>query len=121
MTIEELILKAIDKCLETASGEQRKLFLWMKAALQYPGLEQFIQEVKRAGDCQGSVSLESLHKAMAFAESFNEYQIRSLSLSELEKDEMTRLEKIRLKEVEVRIEGLLEYFGWLQRQELLNK
>lgn len=64
MTTEELILIAIDKCLETATGEQRRLFLWMKAALQFPGLNQFIEEVKRAGNCHGKVSLESLHKAV---------------------------------------------------------
>lgn len=33
MTTEELILKAIDKCLEKAKGEQRRLFVWMKAVL----------------------------------------------------------------------------------------
>ena len=121
MTIEELILKALDKCLETASGELRRFFLWMKAALQYPGLELFIQEMKQAGDCQGSVSLESLHKAVEFAESYNEYQIRSLSMSDFENDEMTRLEKLRLKEVEVRVEGILEYLGWLQDQKPLTK
>jgi len=47
MTTEELILKAIDKCLEKAEGEQRRLFVWMKAALQFPGLNQFVEEVKR--------------------------------------------------------------------------
>jgi len=113
MTIEELILKTLDKCLETAEGEQRRLFLWMKAALQYPGLEEFIREAMLAENCQGKVSLESLHKAIEFAGSFNEYQIRSLAVSDEVKDEMARLEKIRLKEVEVRIAGLLEYCGFL--------
>lgn len=47
MTTEEFILKAIDKCLEKAEGEQRRLFVWMKAALQFPGLNQFVEEVKR--------------------------------------------------------------------------
>ena len=73
--------------------------------------------VKRAGDCQCSVSLGSLYKAVKFAGSFNVLQIRSLSLSDMEKDEKTRVETIRLKEVEVRVEGLLEYFGWLQKPE----
>lgn len=114
MTIEELILKALDKCLETAEGEQRRLFLWMKAALQYSGLEEFMREVMIAGNCQGKVSLESLHKAIEFAESFNEYQICSLSVSDKEKDEMARLEKIRLKEVELRVEETLRYLGWLK-------
>ena len=68
MSIEELILKALDKCLETAKGEQRRMFLWMKAALRFPWLNQFVEEVKRAEDCQGKVSLESLHKAVEFAE-----------------------------------------------------
>ena len=71
----------LDKCLETAKGEQRRLFVWMKAALQFPGLNQFVEEVKRAEDYQGKVSLESLHKAVEFAESYNEYQIRSLVTS----------------------------------------
>jgi hypothetical protein len=113
MTTEELILNAIDKCLVTATGEQRRLFLWMKAALQFPGLNQFVEEVKRAGDCQGKVSLESLHKAVAFAESHNEFQIRSLAATDEAKDDMVRLEKIRLKEVEVRIAETLRYLGWM--------
>ena len=79
MTTEELIMKAIDKCLDTAEGEQRRLFVWMKAALQFPALNQFIEEVKRAGDCRGKVSLESLHKVVEFAGSHNEFQIRSLA------------------------------------------
>lgn len=114
MTTEELILKAIDKCLENADGEQRRLFVWMKAALQFSGLNQFIEEVKRAEACQGKVSLESLHKAVEFAESHNEFQIRSLAATDEEKDDMVRLEKIRLKEVEVRIAETLRYLGWLR-------
>ena len=96
MSHEDLILTSLDNFLNTAEGEQRRLFLWMKAALQYPGLERFVHEVKRADDCQESVSIESLHKAMEFAESYNEYQIRSLSIPDTEKDDMTHLEKIRL-------------------------
>lgn len=57
--------------------------------------------------------LESLNKAIEFAESFNEYQIRSLSVPDDEKEEMSRLEKIRLEELKVRIMGLLEYWGCL--------
>ena len=117
MSTEELILKAIDKCLETAVGEQRRLFVWMKAALQFPGLNQFVEEVKRAGDCQGKVSLESLHKALEFAESYNEFQIRSLAATDEVKDDMVRLENIRLKEVGVRVAETLRYLGWLD----LNK
>lgn len=86
----------------------------MKAALKYPGLEQFIQEVQRAGASQGSVSAKSLHKAIEFAESNNEFQIRSLVIPDSEKDRMVHMEKIRLKEVEARITGLLEYLGLLQ-------
>lgn len=113
MTIEEQILVALDKCLETAGGEQRRLFLWMKAALKYPELEEFIREVRLAENRKGKVSMEALHKAVDFVETANEYQIRSLPMSDNEKDEMARLEKIRLKEVEVRIVGLLDYWGYL--------
>lgn len=113
MPTEELILKALDKCLEKATVEQRQLFLWMKAALQLPGLNQFVEEVKRAGDCRGKVSLESLHMAVEFAESHNEFQIRSLAATDEAKDDMARLEKIRLKEVELRIAETLRYLGWL--------
>ncbi len=116
MSTEELIIKSLDKCLETAEGEQRRLFLWMKAALQYPGLEQFMLEVKRAGECRGKVSLESLHKAADFAKSHNEFQIRGLSVSDDKKEEMVRLEKIRLDEVEVRVVGMLDFFGWLKKE-----
>ena len=114
MTIEELILKALDQCLETAEGEQRRLFLWMKASLQYPGLQLFIGEVKRAGYGQGRVSMESLRKAIEFAEAYNELQIRNLSVPDTAKQEMLQLEKIRLKEVEVRLIEILGYLGWLQ-------
>ena len=112
MSTEDLILKAIDKCLETADGEQRRLFVWMKAALQFPGLNQFIEEVKRAEESRGKVSLESLHKAMEYVESHNEFQIRSLAATDEAKDDIVRLEQIRLKEVELRIEEILKYLGW---------
>lgn len=113
MPTEELILKALDKCLETAEGEQRRVLLWMKAALQYPGLDQFIEEVRAATLFQGQVSRESIRSAFEFAESFNEFQIRSLSVSEKDKDDMVRLEKIRLKEVEIRIIETMSYLGLL--------
>lgn len=111
---EELVLNALDTCLETANGEQRRLFLWMRAALQFPGLNQFVQEVKQAEYYGGPVSVESLHKAVQFAESYNELQIRNLLVPESEKDDMVRLEKIRLKEVEVRIIETLKYLGWTE-------
>jgi len=90
------------------------VFLWMRAALEFPGLNQFVEEVRRAGACQGKVSWESLRKAVAFAESHNEFQIRSLAVDDEVKEDMVRLEKIRLKEVAVRIEETLRYLGWLQ-------
>ena len=50
MTTDELILKAIEKCLEQASDpEQKRLFHWMKAAIQYPSIEAFFNEVQAAG------------------------------------------------------------------------
>lgn len=85
----------------------------MKTALQFPGHNQFIEEVKQAGNCQGKVSLESLQKAVDFAESHNEFQSRSLAAIDEVKDDMVRLEKIRLKEVEVRISETLRYLGRL--------
>lgn len=63
MITEEIILKALDKCLDKAEGEQRRVLLWMKAALQYPGLDQFIKEVRAATLFQGQVSRESIHSA----------------------------------------------------------
>lgn len=113
MSTEDLILKSIDNCLETADNEHRRLFVWMKAALQLPGLNQFVEKVKRAGNCRGKMSLESLHKAVEFAESHNEFQIRSLAAADEAKDNMVWLEKIRLKEVELRIAETLRYLGWL--------
>lgn len=114
LTTEELILKALDKCLETAEGEQRRLFLWMKMALQCSGLNQFIEELRRAGNNQGLVSQESLHSAIEFTETHNEYQIRTFKITDEEKGDMVRLEKIRLKEVEIRIAETLRYLGWMK-------
>lgn len=82
MMVEAYILKALDKCLSQAEGEQRRLFLWMKAALQYPELERFMQEVIQAADCKGTVSIVSLHKAVEFAEPSYKYQIENLSMSD---------------------------------------
>ena len=72
-----------------------------------------MEEVRRAGDCRGKVSLESLHKTVEFAESHNEFQIRSLAATDEAKDGMVRLEMIRLKEVG-RIAETLRYLGWLR-------
>lgn len=47
---------------------------------------------------------------MEYLESHNEFQIRSLTATDEAKDDMVRLEKIRLKEVELRIEETLRYF-----------
>lgn len=101
--------------METAEGEQRLLFLWIKTAVQYPGLEQFMREMKRVEDPQGAVSLELLHRAVGFPKSFNKYQIRSLSITDEYKEDMVRLEKIRLKEIEIRVAGIVGYIGWLKK------
>lgn len=55
------------------------------------------------------MSLESLHKAEVFAESYNEYQIRSFPLSSMEKEKMSQLEMLRLKfkEIKARVGCLL--------------
>lgn len=111
--VEAYILKALDKCLTQAEGDQRRLFLWMKAALQYPDLERFMQEVIQAADCKGTVSIVSLHKAVEFAESSYKYQIENLSMLDEDREKLIELEKIRLKEVEIRIAGMLDYLGWL--------
>lgn len=57
-----------------------QLFVWMKAALQVSLLNQFVEDVKLAGDYKSKLSLEFLHKVVEFAESHNECQIRSLLL-----------------------------------------
>lgn len=41
MSADELMINALDKCLETAEGEQRRLLLWMKAALHLPGMIKY--------------------------------------------------------------------------------
>lgn len=114
MTTEELILKAIDQCMEKATSEQKSIYAWMKAALQYPDIETFIAEVKAATFGVDKVTLSSLRNAIDFAASYNEFQIRSLSVSDKEKDDMIKREKIRLDEVSLRITGILSYLGWLR-------
>ena len=46
MTTEELIRKMIDKCFKNANGDQRWLFMWMRATQKLPGLNQFVVEMK---------------------------------------------------------------------------
>jgi hypothetical protein len=43
--------------------EQKRLFHWMKAAIQYPSIEAFFTEVHAAGQGYGKVSLSALDKA----------------------------------------------------------
>lgn len=53
MTTDELILKAIEKCLEQVSDpEQKRFYHWMKAAIQYPSIEVFFNEVQAAGQAR---------------------------------------------------------------------
>lgn len=86
--------------------------MWMKGALLVSGLNQFVEDVKQAGDCCGKVLLESLHMTLEFADTFyNEFQIRNLVFSDEAKDDMVRLEKVRLKEVELWIAETLRYLG----------
>lgn len=42
MSPEEFKQIVIDNSLESSDGELRRMFLWMKAALQFPELNQFI-------------------------------------------------------------------------------
>ena len=64
MTTDEIILKSIEKCLEQASDpKQKRLFHWMKAAIQYPSIEAFFNEVQAAGQGCGIVTSSALDKA----------------------------------------------------------
>ena len=77
MTTEQLIIQAIDNCIEFANAEQKRLYCWMKATLQYPDIERFVEEVKVATQGEGKVSAETIHKAIEYASSENEWLIRS--------------------------------------------
>jgi len=114
MTIEQLILQAIDQCMENADSEQKRIFCWMKAVLQYPNIEHYISEVKSAIIGIDKVSTLSVNKAIEFIESNNEYLIRCQNISNEDKEDMVSKEKIRLQEVRVRILGVLQYFGMLK-------
>ena len=121
MTIEQLIIKAIDKCAENADEEQKRVYCWMKAALKYPDIEKFIAEIKSATQGFGKVSIETMHNACEFAASYNEWLIRNMSIADKEKEEKITSEKIRLKEVEVRMSGVLQYFGLLKGPSVKNR
>lgn len=115
MTTDELILKAIEKCLEQASDpEQKRLFHWMKAAIQYPSIEAFFNEMQAAGQGCGKVSLSALDKAIEAVYSCKEYLADTMALSEYEKQEKLHLEKIRLNVVRTQIKETLSFLGWLE-------
>lgn len=115
MTTDELILKALEKCLEQATDpEQKHLFHWMKAAIQYPSIEVFFNEVQAAGQGCGKVSLSSLDKAIEAVYSCKEYQADTIALLEGEKQEKLHLEKIRLNVVRTQIKDTLSFLGWLE-------
>jgi len=115
MTTDELILKAIEKCLEQATdSEQKRLFHWMKAAIQYPSIEAFFNEVQAAGLGRGKVSLSALDKAIEAVYSCKEYLADTMALSEEEKQEKLQLEKIRLDVVRTQIKDTLSFLGWLE-------
>lgn len=115
MTTDELILKAIEKCLEQASDpEQKRLFHWMKAAIQYPSIEVFFNKVQEAGQGCGKVSLSALDKATEAVYSSKEFLADTMALSEDEKQEKLHLEKIRLNVVRTQIKDTLSFLGWLE-------
>lgn len=114
MPTDEIILKAIEQCLEQASDpEQKHLFHWMKAAIQYPSIETFFNEVQVAEQGSAKVSLASLDKATEAVYSCKEYQADTMVLSEEEKQEKLHLEKIRLEVVRTEIKETLSYLGWI--------
>lgn len=114
MPTDELILKAIEKCLEQASDpEQKRFFHWMKAAIQYPSIDVFFNEVYAAGQGCSKVSLSSLDKATEAVYSCKEFLADTMALSEDEKQEKLHLEKIRLEVVRTEIKEILSYLGWI--------
>lgn len=115
MTTDELIQEAIEKCLEQASDpKQKRLFHWMKAAIQYPSIETFFSKVQAAGQGCGKVSLSSLDKAIEAVYSCKEFLSETMALSEDEKQEKLHLEKIRLNVVRTQIKNTLSILGWLE-------
>lgn len=59
----------------------------MKAAIQYPRIEAFFNEVQVTGQGCGKVSLSALDKAIEAVYSCKEYLAETMALSEDEKQE----------------------------------
>lgn len=115
MTTDEIILKAIEKCLEQASDpRQKRLFHWMKAAIQYPSIEAFFNEVQASGQGCGTVTSSALDKALEAVYSCKEYIVDTMVLSEDEKQEKLHLEKISLNVLRTKIKETLSFLGWLE-------
>ena len=113
MRVEDIILKSIDKCLEKAAPEQKRTYLWTKAVIKYPDIEEFIKEIRNAEQGVGKVSLQTIDKAIEFVSSNFKLQTEFLCISEDSKRELIKLEEIRLEAVKTTIKRTLNYLGWI--------
>lgn len=99
---------------QNATPEEKKVQALIKAALLVDSLTKFIQEVYAACNGFGKVSTDTVKGTVEYFRAHNEAQIRSLSISDKDKENMVASENIRLTEVEVWILGSLAYWRLLQ-------
>lgn len=111
----EALAKMLDAlCEKNPTEEQKMICALVKKALFADSLLAFIDEVSKAFEGKGKVSADSVKNTIEFSKANNEVQIRNLSISNQEKDEMVKQEANRLKVVEVWTLGTLAHFGLLK-------
>ena len=114
-TEKELVTKFIDILgKQDPTPEEKKLKALIKSALTSDNLISYINEVYRAFNGQGKVSVDTVKGVVEYFKANNEVQIRNMDISEEEKDRMVKQERDRLTEVEVWTLGALAHFGWLK-------
>lgn len=114
-TEKELVTKFIDVLgKQNPTPEEKKLKALIISALTSDNLISYINEVYRAFNGQGKVSVDTVKGVVEYFKANNEVQIRNMDISEEEKDRMVKQERDRLTEVEVWTLGALAHLGWLK-------
>lgn len=112
---EELVVKLVEiLAKQNPNAEEKRQKALLRQALLTDDMITFINELKNAFSGYGKVSVETVKGAVEFSKARNEVEIRNQSLSDEQKDELTRLESNRLTKVEIWILGSLAHLGLLK-------
>jgi hypothetical protein len=112
---EDILLKAIEKCLNVASTpEQKRLFSWAKSAVLAPNIDELRRQVICAGDGFGKITNKAVDKAIDAVNANIDFKIERSDDSDKRKSLQKNAMILYTEDLKIKMKDILSSLGWLE-------